>query len=153
VLAYIHREWAGALRKLGDDAAEKDSIIHYRRALAIEPSSASTLYRLGLTLNKLGRIQDAQVAFQEARDIYTDSPKVPLKALSRVELALANIFLDRKNYSKAASIAMSVAMRPTDNILTNRAATLAYDAANKSGDKCSINRIRQYFPKNFKVIL
>ena len=75
----------------------------YRRALALDPDSASAWFGLGRTLVRMGRSEDAFAAFETARRFGWSEP---------LDVALARIHLERGERERAADLLRPIVQDP-----------------------------------------
>jgi Tfp pilus assembly protein PilF len=101
---------AATCLKLGDvdydDSRYKESIISYKKAIAIKPDYAEAYYNMGKAYDKLGQHADAIASFQKAIVIKTDYAD----AYYNMGFAYTNL----EHHSKAiAAYKMGISLNPT----------------------------------------
>jgi tetratricopeptide (TPR) repeat protein len=71
-----HAQLARALQFSMENASLDEILKHYERAVSLEPHRAESWEELGAAYEWLGRAQDAQRAFERARELFPESPAV-----------------------------------------------------------------------------
>ncbi|KPJ58960.1 MAG: hypothetical protein AMJ46_13090 [Latescibacteria bacterium DG_63] len=98
--ARLRYELANALHDAGK---KQEALVHYDKAVSIEPDNIEALVNRGAVLNELGRIEDAMASFQQALSVNPRDPKALLNmgnslyalrryddAMARYQLAVAS---------------------------------------------------------------